>query len=154
MEEKAKYRIIKKQLNGIEIQRFILESIDDGKQAAVSLEDTVKLARVGKLLGVTPLLDLTTGEYIINFNGTLKNIQEHNSIRLRLLCRLVDITGKCIGYKAQDNSNKTYKISINKAWELAIHNSVINVVGKVINNKKVLLGINDFSLSQLPTMME
>lgn len=154
MENKVKYRIKEKQINGIEIEKFILETIDDGKRAAVSIDDTIKLARVGKLYNISSLLDVTTGRYILNFNNTLKDIQEYQAIKLTLICRIINSEDKCIGYKAKDDSNKSYKLSINKAWELAVNNSIVNVKGKIIKDKKAIVGINGFSLEQLPKMLE
>lgn len=150
---KAKYNIIDKHISGLEITKFTLESIEDKKQASVSYEDVLKLARVGKLGNAKALLDITSGNYILDCDEQLKDMVIHKGIILKLNCRIMS-NNKCVGYKAQDANGKNYKVSINKIWDMAITDAVENVEAKIIDNKKVLVGKNGFRFSSLPKINE
>jgi len=153
-EQKAIYKITDRYMQGLKIVRFTVEKLADGKSTSASVEDIIKLARLNKVEGISALIDIVNQEYILDYKGNLRNIPIHKSAELRLVCRIIDGNQECIGYKASDSSGKTYKLSINKTWELASINCINDVKAKIISNRKALIGVNGFSISSLPRLEE
>lgn len=145
------YKVIGKEFNGIEINTFLIENID-GKQKKIPKSDLVKLARCGKLANTHSIFDYIHEDYIITFDDGLVNLDNMDrsaGIHLVLTARILQ-NDKCIGYKANDSKNKSYKLSIEKIWELAERGSVEGIAAKFNGNKKVLLSIGDIKLKDLP----
>lgn len=153
-EGKVKYSITEKYINGVDITKFAIETLDGYKRTAVSYEDTVKLAKSGKISNIGTVFDITTDTYILDYRGKLKEIPIHKQAEFTLSGRVINQENKCIGYRVTDCNGKVYKLSINKTWELAAIGSVKNIKAKFIGNKKVLVGIQDFKLSDLPKIIE
>lgn len=151
--ENPKYKIVAKQIKGIRTVGFSIEN-SEGHRKNIDTQDTIKLARSEKLDNATSVYDAVNGEYLLDIKDGLNSIEKSDmskGIKLKILGRLVDSnTGKCIGYKTQDKKGKVYKLSISKVWDLAEQGSIDNLKAKVFNGRKVLIGINDVKLSQLP----
>ena len=147
-----KYRIIKKQTDGIEIKRFIVEYIAEKKQAAINPDELINLVKAKKVESVDAYWDADNSQYILNFNGTLSSIEEYRSGNFELQCRIIGKDGKCIGYKARNESGKVFKITTAKAWDLANKGCIVGIAGKIISNKKCLIGDDEHKLSLLPKL--
>ena len=151
---KAKYKIISKHLNGLDITKFTLEVIEDGRQTVASYEDVLKLARLCKIYGVEAVMDTINQKYIIDYKGLLQSIPVYSQTRLTPVCRILNKRDECVGYRAVDSDNKSYKISTNKLWSLALNNCVIGVEAKIIGNKKALVGTEQLDIKNLPKIVE
>lgn len=156
----GKYRIVSKVIKDIDIEGFILED-SDGKQQAVGMGDAVKLARAGRIDGAEAVLRTDTYAFSLLTDVDLSKmptVRNVNNKELSLTYRIVDDTNRCLGYKAYDMNGKVYKLSINKAWSLAINHSIKDVTAIIIkqNDKyyRILRGTNDFKLSKLPRVHE
>ena len=152
--EATKYKIISKVYSGIELIGFNL-MCSDGSSKTVKPDDDIKLARVGKLRGCEAILDTSTGSYVLYIDEGYDSIE--TSIKedkvMQLSCRLMDVdTNKCIGYKAIDKTGKTYRLSINKTWELASNGLIKGIKAKVYNKHKVLLSSDEIDLDKLPKL--
>lgn len=153
-ESRVKYNVIEKYINGVDITKFAIETLDGTKRTTVSYDDTVKLARSGKLSNIGSIIDITKGDYILDYNGHLNEIPIHKQAEFTIKGRVINQENKCVGYKVTDCNGKVYKLSINKTWELAAIGSVKNIKAKFIGNKKVLVGLQDFKLSDIPKIIE
>lgn len=148
--EDKKYTIVDKCFDGIRLVGMTIET-DEHKTQYVDKHDIMKLARNGKIKDTECILDTDTGEYVIDYkNGldTLDTTYKSNTM-LTPLCRMIS-RGKCVGYKVRDNSGKSYKLSINKIWELAFNHSIVGVRAVIIGGNKVLLSDGDMELKNLP----
>lgn len=151
----TKYKVVAKEFNGIEVSSMIIEN-EDGKRKKILKQDIIKLARGGKLSNAQSLFDYVNSEYIVAFDDTLLNIEtidRSNGIHLNLSARLIK-DDKCIGYKAVDDKGKSYKLSIEKIWELAEKGSVNNIKAKINGKHKVLVSYGDTQLKDLPIIKE
>jgi len=116
------------------------------------MSDIVKLARGGKLSNAQSLFNYIHGNYIIAFDDGLINMEtmeRSGGVHLVLTARIMQ-DDNCIGYKALDDKNKTYKLSIEKVWELAERGSINDISAKINGDKKVLLSTGDIKLKDLP----
>jgi protein-disulfide isomerase len=149
----AKYRLVGKQFDGVEIARLIIEKIDEGSESRqpISIKNAIKLARDEKIQNAKSVYNVNTNEYLLDVRGgygTLETIKNDSNISIELKARLIT-GGKCVGYKAIDNKGKIYKLSIEKVWGLAEQGAVNGVTAKFIGDKKVLIG----SLDELPKII-
>lgn len=148
------FKITEKVINGFKLDGFILED-DTGKRQPVSIDTVTKLARAGKILDAEAILDSDTGEYILHIEqklgdiGTVRNVAGRE---LYLTARILDENDNCIGYKAKDHDGKDYKLSINKAWRLAINNSIHGVKAEIVNGYKIIISTERFRLEKLPKL--
>lgn len=146
------YVIDKKVVNGIEVEGFILKN-KSGTNQTVSLVDTIKLARSGKIENAHVILNTETAQYELVVDGglsKLETIRNANDTHIELTCRILNSENKCIGYKAHGGNGNYYQLSIDRAWELASNNKIKNVKALAQNNIKILLGINGFTFNSLP----
>lgn len=146
-----KYKIVGKEFSGIEIISMVIEN-SDGKTKKISMSDIVKLARSDKLSNAHSLFNYINGDYVISFDDTLeniKNIDRSSGIHLSITARIIQ-NDKCIGYKAIDDKNKTYKLSIEKVWELAEKGSINGITAKIVGTHKVLLSSESVKLKDMP----
>lgn len=149
----AKYTIVEKEFNGIEIDKLIIEN-NLGQRKKVKMSDMVKLARADKLNNARAILDIDTGEYILDVEnglGSLAESDRSNNLSLELTARIIE-DNKCIGFKAVDSKGKAYKLTIDKIWILAEQGSVNGIIGKYIGDNKVLLSTDDKKLMDLPKL--
>lgn len=147
----TKYKVVGKEFHGIEIASMLIEN-EEGKRKKISMSDVVKLARGGKLSNAQSLFNYIHGNYIISFDDSLLNMEtmeRSGGVHLVLTARIMQ-DDKCIGYKALDDKNKTYKLSIEKVWELAERGSINDISAKINGDKKVLLSTGDIKLKDLP----
>jgi hypothetical protein len=148
------YSITAKCYDKVDIHGFIV-SDKDGNKRVVKKQDAVKLARAGKFENAKTIIDTSVGEYIISIDGRYEGLDttfKNSSLKLELICRLIDSNGKCIGYKARDNTGKTYNLSIGKTWELACNNNVVGVRAVINNNVKAIVSTEALKLDSLPKM--
>ena len=148
------FKITEKVINGFKLDGFILQD-DTGKRQPVSIDTATKLARAGKILGAEALLDSDTGGYILHIEQKLGSIETNRNVAGRELCltaRILDENGNCIGYKAKDHDGKDYKLSINKAWKLAVNNSIHGVKAEIVNGYKIIISTEGFRLEKLPKL--
>jgi hypothetical protein len=148
------YTVINKCFDNINLIGFTIQS-EEGTKKLIKPEDVVKLARGNRLTNAEFMLDTTSGEYIARIENGVTNlptIYKNSDLKLTLICRLIDSSGKCIGYKARDNTGKAYKLSINKTWELACNNNIEGVAGRIACDKKILVSDNEHSLKELPKL--
>lgn len=154
MDTLANFKIEEKVINGFELDGFILEDVT-GKRQPVNMETAIKLARAGRIEGAEALLDSDTGTYILHISEKLNNIITNRNVadrKLYLIARILDSDGNCIGYKAKDHDGKDYKLSINKAWKLAVNNSIQGVDAMVLNGYKVIVSREEDMLGKLPKL--
>lgn len=150
--EPNQYRIVAKEIKGISLIGFTIENTE-GNKKAISLQDAIKLARSNKISNATAKFDVLNSEYMIDIeNGTdtLPYSDRTKSIKLSLLGRLIGTDGKCIGYKAQDDKGKAYKLSISKVWDLAEQGSILGIRARVSSKGRVLESTDECRLSELP----
>lgn len=150
----ARFTIVEKVINGYSIEGFILED-EDGKRQPVNVETATKLARAEKIDGAEAILDSDTGSYILHISKKLNDIQTNRNISDRVMtltARILDADGRCIGYKAKDHTGKDYKLSINKAWKLAVNDSIHGIKAVVLNGYKVMISEDGSSLNNLPKL--
>lgn len=148
-----KYRIIQKDYTGIEITGVVIQN-KDKQTKLIPMDDAIKLARSDKLSNATAVLDTNSGDYILDIEGGLQSLENTDSskgVQLELKARLIE-NNKCIGYKATNNKGKTYRLTIDKVWNLAEQGSIVGVSGRIINGSRVLLSNKDFRLRNLPEM--
>ena len=150
----ANFKIVEKVINGFELDGFILED-ENGKRQPVNMETATKLARAGRIDGAEAILDSDTGNYILHISQKLTDIiTNRNAVdrTLYLTARILDSDGNCIGYKAKDHDGKDYKLSINKAWKLAVNKSIHGVDAMVLNGYKVMISREEDMLGKLPKL--
>lgn len=148
------FKIIEKVVSAYMVDGFILQD-ENGKTQSVNMETAIKLARAGRIDGAEALLDSDTGEYIIHIHKKLNDIPTNRNTVGRILsltARIIDSDGNCIGYKAKDHDGKDYKLSINKAWALAINKAIQGVSGVISNGSKVIISNDDHKLENLPKL--
>ena len=149
----SQYTIIAKKLHGINIQGFLIED-DEHNEKVISYDECAKLARIDKISNAKMILDVTNGEYILSVDGGYTGLETlHSEYKYKASGRLIK-NNKCVGYTLVDNSGKSYKISINKVWELASNNEIENLKGVIINKHKILKGaVPDFiqSINRMET---
>lgn len=147
------YTIIEKKLAGLKVIGFNIINSNNIK-SYITYEDCLKLVRLSKITNATLLLDILTGEYILNVENGIDNLPIAEAItKYKILGRLIK-DNKCIGYNLTDKSGKTYKISIKKVWELASNGEIEGIRGIILNKHKVIKSIdNDFikTLNKLQT---
>ena len=149
----TKYKVVGKEFNGIEIGSMLIEN-EEGKRKKIPMADVVKLARGGKLSNAQSLFNYINGDYVIYFDDTLLNMETMDrsaGIHLALTARIMQ-DDNCIGYKALDDKSKTYKLSIEKVWELAERGSINGITAKINGDKKVLVSTGDVKLKDLPVV--
>jgi len=147
----AKYKVVGKEFSGIDISSMIIEN-DDGKRKRIPKADIVKLARGGKLSNAHSIFNYIDGSYVISFDNGLMNIESidrSSGIHLSLVARIIQ-SNRCIGYRALDDKNKTYKLSIEKVWELAERGSINGIKAQINAGKKILISTGDIRLKDLP----
>lgn len=150
--ELNQYRIVAKEVKGISVVGFTIEN-DEGNRRNISLQDAIKLARGNKISNATAKFDVLNSEYMIDIDGGLESLDyadRTKGIKLSLLGRLIGVEGKCIGYKAQDDKGKLYKLSIAKVWDLAEQGSIIGINVKVSSKGRILESTSECNLSELP----
>lgn len=129
---------------------------DDSNSRILKYDDVVKLARGDKIENAGYYYDTTIGSYILDIFDGLESLDtefKNSDVELTLKCRIIDSKSKkCIGYKADDKSGKSYKLSIGKTWELAYNHRIIGVEAKIIGNSKVLKSSTENMLEQLPKL--
>ena len=147
----TKYKVVGKEFSGIDISSMIIEN-EDGKKKKIPKADIVRLARGGKLSNAHSIFNYIDGSYVISFDDSLMNIESidrSSGIHLSLLARIIQ-NNRCIGYRALDGKNKTYKLSIEKVWELADRGSINDIKAQINGDKKVLISAGDIRLKDLP----
>lgn len=141
-------------IKGIDIGGYIVAAEDDNtKTQEVNTSDIIKLAKTQKIVNAETVLDADTGEHVLSIDEGLINLERVKNTKgtkINILCRIVDESNKCTGYKVTDNSGKTYRLSNKKVWELAVNNFIDSVEAVVINNKKIIRSKGDFKLEDLP----
>lgn len=150
--EPNQYRIVAKEVKGITVVGFTIEN-DEGNRRNVSLQDAIKLARGNKISNAKAKFDVLNSEYMIDVDGGIDSLDyadRTKGIKLSLLGRLIGVEGKCIGYKAQDDKGKLYKLSIAKVWDLAEQGSIVGINIKVSSKGRILESTDECNLSELP----
>lgn len=150
----ANFKILEKVVNDYTVDGFILEDAA-GNTQPVNIETVTKLARAGKVDGAEAVLDSDSGNYILHLDKKLVDIPTNRNAvgrKLSLTARILDSNGSCVGYKAKDLDGKDYKLSINKAWDLASNGVIDGVSGYILNGYKVLLSTEDHLLENLPKL--
>lgn len=150
--EPNQYSIVAKEVKGINVVGFTIENVD-GNRKNISLQDTIKLARGNKIHNASAKFDLLNSEYMIDIDGGINSIENSDrtkGLKLSLLGRIVGVDGNCIGYRAQDDKGKVYKLSIAKIWDLAEQGSILGIKAKLSSRGKVLESTSDCELSKLP----
>ena len=92
-------------------------SKDNDVIAVEPSEDMIKIALSGKIENASVVLNTENSEYILEVHNGLDSIEtitKLNDIMLTLQCRILDKEGVCIGYKAKDESGKSYNLTVNK----------------------------------------
>ena len=151
-DESERILIVAKEVKGINVVGFTIENVD-GNRKNISLQDAIKLARGNKIRNASAKFDLLNSEYMIDIDGGINNIENSDrtkGLKLSLLGRLINVDGKCIGYRAQDDKGKVYKLSIAKVWDLAEQGSILGIKAKLSSNGRVLESTSDCELSKLP----
>lgn len=150
--EPNQYSIVAKEVKGISVVGFTIEN-EDGNRKNISLQDAIKLARGNKIHNASAKFDVLNSEYMIDIENGINNIDKSDrtkGLKLSLLGRLLSVDGKCIGYRAQDDKGKVYKLSIAKIWDLAEQGSVVGIKAKLSSKGRVLESTSDCNLSKLP----
>lgn len=150
--EDNQYKIISKEIKGISLVGVTIEN-DTGNRKNINITDATKLARGNKLSNASAKLDVLNGEYKLDIDGGLQSIEYSDrtkGLHLTLLGRLLNTDNKCVGYKAQDDKGKIYKLSISKIWELAEQGSVKGIKAKVTSGYRVLISTKECKLQSLP----
>lgn len=150
--ENKKYKISNKYIKGVNIEGYTISN-EQGNSKFVKADDVIKLALNDKLSNARAVLNTETSSYILDIDGgnkALDTITKLNSITLSLQCRIMDTENKCIGYKAKDESGKSYRLTIQNTWELALGQAIIGVEAVIISGVKVLRSKDGFSLAELP----
>lgn len=143
------FEITDKCFDGIYVIGFnVKDSYNNSK--IISVNDAIKLARKDKIKNAKCILDILNGEYMIKIEDNIETTYKGCNIQLTLQCRLLDSSGKCVGYKAVDSNGKRYNLSIKKTWELAFNHSVVGVKAAIISGKKTLQSVDDFRLKDIP----
>ena len=137
--EPNQYKIVTKEIKGISLIGFTIENAD-GNKKNISLQDAIKL----DVLNSEYMIDIENGIDILPYSDRTK------SIKLSLLGRLIGTEGKCIGYKAQDDKGKVYKLSISKVWDLAEQGSIVGIKARVSSKGRVVESTDECNLSELP----
>lgn len=154
--DRKRYRIVKKRFKGLEISEFTFLDIDNNIYKKASAEDTIKIVESGVVENAEVLFNASSGEHILSIKDGVDSLESEDrsrGIKLELTARIIK-DNKCIQYKARDSAGKTYKLSIEKVWELAEQGSIFGVIGKVSGNRKVLLSTEDFDLKSLAKITE
>ena len=134
----AKYKIVSKTLNGINVASYTVKSTDD-ETKRLSVQDTISMARLGDIDNVEAVLNTETGEYILYFKYGESSIPiESRSNVLTPIARVFE-NGNCIGYKVIDKNGKQYKLSTNKVWQMAIDKQIYGIKAKLINGKRAII---------------
>lgn len=150
--EPNQYVIVAKEIKGIEVVGFTIEN-SEGNRKNISIQDAIKLARGNKISNASAKFDLLNSSYMIDIeNGmdALESSDRTKGVKLHLLSRLIGVEGGCIGYKAQDEKGKVYKLSSTKVWDLAEQGSIIGIRAKVSSKGRILESTSECKLSELP----
>jgi len=149
-----KWKIIKKEIKNLSISAIIIEN-DAHETKRISLEDAITLARNDKLENAKARLNTVYGEYILDVDGgleSLESIYDNKGLNLTIICRMINSDNKCIGYKVKDDTGKTYKLSLNKIWDLASNKSINGIKAVINGDKKCIISTEDYKLSDLPVI--
>lgn len=149
-ETKAKYELVYKHLKGIYVTKYTIKRIEDGEQKDVAIGDVIKLAALGKIANATTIVDITSGENILKIDGGYSALPVKHEVDGKLIARIVDSNNKLVGYRLKGINGKTYKMSADKAWNLAAIGCIDNAEAKIISNKRILRGCNGIHLEDLP----
>lgn len=147
-----KYTIVQKDIKGIEIRGYIIES-EEGTRKNISLADTIKLARSEKISNAKAIFDAGSGHYMLDIDNGLESIEDADrtrGLKFSVIGRMLNSEDVCVGYKVQDTKGKIYKLSISKIWELAEQGSIVGIVAKIKAGKKVLVSTDDCQLHSIP----
>lgn len=152
-ENTAKYAIINKDVNNLQITGFTIEN-EEKKHKLVNKSDVIRLIRSGKIKNARAVLNTYNAEYEIVIEDGLKSLPDNtkNISNMTLLGRLIDTNNKCVGYKAQDSNGKIYKLSIQKVWELSTAGLVDGCTGKIIKDTKIIESDAEHRLEELPKL--
>lgn len=146
------YKIKNKYIKGVNIEGFTISN-DEGNEKFIKSEDMIKIALSGKIENASVVLNTENSEYILEVHNGLDSIEtitKLNDIMLTLQCRILDKEGVCIGYKAKDESGKSYNLTVNKTWELALGQAIYGIEALSINGIKVLKSKDGFNLKDIP----
>lgn len=146
-----KYTVVEKDMNGIEIVGYTIES-PTGNRKTLRTDDIIKLARGNKLSNANALLDTSCGKYILSFDNSLESMKRHirsDNLEISILGRIIN-NNKCIGYKAVDNNGKKYNLTISRTWALVEQGVVKGLIAKINGTNKVLIGTDECVLEDLP----
>lgn len=138
------YTVSKVILDKLEIKGYEIKS--NAVSKLVSLHEIIKMAEKGDVENIS-VIDGT-----VCFKHGMQGIDwvtQYNNKHFTILSRLVNKDNICIGYKVKDENGKVLKISLNKAWELAILHTITNVEANVISGIKSIVGVGDLRLSEL-----
>lgn len=150
--EPNQYKIVAKEIKGVTVSGFTIEN-SEGTRKNVSSQDAIKLARGNKIHNAKAILNILNSDYMIDIDEGIENIPKSDrtkGLKLSLLGRLISVDGKCIGYRAQDDKGKVYKLSISKVWDLAEQGSIIGIKAKLSSKGRVLESTSECNLSELP----
>lgn len=148
---KKEFRIVGKYIQGLSITGYMVENIETSKKKLLKTADVIKLAEANKIYDANvEEFDGKKYLYIKQDINTIEDI-ENSKNNMEIIYRILDKSNMCIGYMCKDNNGKSYKISRNKAWELAYNNSIKNVKAIVCKGIKALQG-NGIDLGSLSSI--
>lgn len=136
----SRYKISGIYFGDYEIEGMELIDVEDnGSKKLVKIEDVYKLVESGLVIDCEIVKNGTT-RYIKSLKCRLGSLPlvDGNKLKFEVTAK-ISKGGEIIGYKAISNG-KEFNLSKSKVWELAMRGNIINVVGYVKDDKKILVG--------------
>lgn len=148
---KKEFRIVGKYIQGLSITGYMVENVETSKKKLLKTDDVIKLTEANKVCDASvEKFDGKKYLYIKQDISTIEDI-ENSKNNMEIIYRILNKSKVCIGYMCKDNNGKSYKLSRNKAWELAYKNSIKNAKAIVCNGVKALQG-NGIDLGTLSSI--
>jgi hypothetical protein len=147
----GKYSIVEKHYSGIEVSLYTIED-EDGKRDIVKSVDVIQLVKQGIVKNAKYFINTYNNEDIISIENEI-NVGIREASVFEIKCILINDVGAYVGYRVTNKKNKTYDLSSNKVWELALDNLIKDTEAVMQSKYRVLRMINERSLSDIPKII-
>jgi hypothetical protein len=142
MAENGGFEVVGKVFDKLEIVHLIVRN-SNGEESEITMDRAIKAAGNHQLNNARLIKNIADGTYVLDVRGGYSGLKTYppksNYGLIELKARLIN-NGKCIGYKAMQQSGKSVMISLEKTWNLAYEGCIDGVKAEFLNNVKVLKG--------------
>jgi hypothetical protein len=120
-----KYKVLGVYKSGPLITGYSIQDSEEDKVLKVKVDDFNELVKAG-IVDNFKCLNVENTVYVVPRNGLISQLAEAGRTEYKINDRVFDDNGHVAGYSVTTSNNEQLKISIKKAWELALSDCIIN----------------------------